>query len=142
MIDYDSFSRCHLTDIFFAFHAGAKELKGLKYCDGIASNSEAGPNTCFSAIVSSQLPSDNLFFSQSFVERIIRGILRSLYWSVQGENEMGWEKLSGKIIFSSSNQLYFTYLVTDLVAFGEHLPKVFPCNGIGSRQLNIAFDAN
>ena len=25
MIDYDSFSRCHLTDIF-AFHAGAKEL--------------------------------------------------------------------------------------------------------------------
>ena len=27
MIDYDSFSRCHLTDIFFAFHAGAKELK-------------------------------------------------------------------------------------------------------------------
>ena len=29
MIDYDSFSRCHLTDIFFAFHAGAKELKLL-----------------------------------------------------------------------------------------------------------------
>ena len=27
MIDYDSFSRCHLTDIFFAFHAGVKELK-------------------------------------------------------------------------------------------------------------------
>ena len=27
MIDYDSFSRCHLADIFFAFHAGAKELK-------------------------------------------------------------------------------------------------------------------
>ena len=27
MIDYDSFSHCHLTDIFFAFHAGAKELK-------------------------------------------------------------------------------------------------------------------
>ena len=27
MINYDSFSRCHLTDIFFAFHAGAKELK-------------------------------------------------------------------------------------------------------------------
>ena len=27
MIDYDSFSRCHLTDIFFAFHAGAKELR-------------------------------------------------------------------------------------------------------------------
>ena len=26
MIDYDSFSRCHLTDIFFAFHVGAKEL--------------------------------------------------------------------------------------------------------------------
>ena len=26
MIDYDSFSRCHLTDIFFAFHEGAKEL--------------------------------------------------------------------------------------------------------------------
>ena len=26
MIDYDSFSRCHLRDIFFAFHAGAKEL--------------------------------------------------------------------------------------------------------------------
>ena len=26
MIDYDSFSRCHLTDIFFTFHAGAKEL--------------------------------------------------------------------------------------------------------------------
>ena len=29
MIDYDSFLRCHLTDIFFAFHAGAKELKQL-----------------------------------------------------------------------------------------------------------------
>ena len=27
MIDYDSFSRCHLTDIFFAIHAGAKELR-------------------------------------------------------------------------------------------------------------------
>ena len=26
MIDYDSFSRCHLTDIFFAFHADGKEL--------------------------------------------------------------------------------------------------------------------
>ena len=26
MIDYDSFSRCHLTDIFFAIHAEAKEL--------------------------------------------------------------------------------------------------------------------
>ena len=26
MIDYDSFSRCHLTDIFFSIHAGAKEL--------------------------------------------------------------------------------------------------------------------
>ena len=25
MIDYDSFSRCHLTDIFFAIFAGAKE---------------------------------------------------------------------------------------------------------------------
>ena len=29
MIDYDSFSRCHLTEIFFAFHAGAKELSTL-----------------------------------------------------------------------------------------------------------------
>ena len=29
MIDYDSFSRCHLKDIFFAFHAGAKELHDL-----------------------------------------------------------------------------------------------------------------
>ena len=28
MIDYDSFSRCHLTDFFFAFHAGVKELIG------------------------------------------------------------------------------------------------------------------
>ena len=26
MIDYDSFSRCHLTDIFFAIFAGAKEI--------------------------------------------------------------------------------------------------------------------
>ena len=26
MIDYDSFSHCHLTDIFFATFAGAKEL--------------------------------------------------------------------------------------------------------------------
>ena len=33
MIDYDSFSRCHLTDIFFAFHAGAKELKKLESLD-------------------------------------------------------------------------------------------------------------
>ena len=29
MIDYDSFSRCHLTEIFFAFHVGAKELNQL-----------------------------------------------------------------------------------------------------------------
>ena len=29
MIDYDSFSRCHLTDIFFAFYAGAKELTNI-----------------------------------------------------------------------------------------------------------------
>ena len=27
MIDYDSFLHCHLTDIFFAIFAGAKELK-------------------------------------------------------------------------------------------------------------------
>ena len=26
MIDYDSFLHCHLKDIFFAIHAGAKEL--------------------------------------------------------------------------------------------------------------------
>ena len=26
MTNYDSFSHCHLTDIFFAIHAGAKEL--------------------------------------------------------------------------------------------------------------------
>ena len=32
MIDYDSFSRCHLTDIFFAFHAGANELKKETIC--------------------------------------------------------------------------------------------------------------
>ena len=30
MIDYDSFSRCHLRDIFFAFHEGAKELETTK----------------------------------------------------------------------------------------------------------------
>ena len=30
MIDYDSFSHCHLMDIFFAFHVGAKELIVLK----------------------------------------------------------------------------------------------------------------
>ena len=30
MIDYDSFSLCHLTDIFFPFHAGARELKDMK----------------------------------------------------------------------------------------------------------------
>ena len=29
MIDYDSFWRCHLTDIFFAFHVGAKELRSI-----------------------------------------------------------------------------------------------------------------
>ena len=28
MINYDSFSRCHLTTFFFAFHAGAKEIRG------------------------------------------------------------------------------------------------------------------
>ena len=27
MIDYDSFSRCHLTDIFFRFSSGSKRLK-------------------------------------------------------------------------------------------------------------------
>ena len=29
MIDYDSFSHCHLTDIFFAIFAGAKELNSV-----------------------------------------------------------------------------------------------------------------
>ena len=29
MIDYDSFSRCHLTDIFFRFSRGSKRLKPL-----------------------------------------------------------------------------------------------------------------
>ena len=29
MINYDSFSHCHLTDIFFAIFAGAKELSDL-----------------------------------------------------------------------------------------------------------------
>ena len=33
MIDYDSFSRCHLRDIFFAFHAGAKELNGRNFSE-------------------------------------------------------------------------------------------------------------
>ena len=28
--DYDSFLHCHLTDIFFAIHAGAKELNDSK----------------------------------------------------------------------------------------------------------------
>ena len=27
MIDYDSFSRCHLTDIFFCFSRGSKRVK-------------------------------------------------------------------------------------------------------------------
>ena len=27
MIDYDSFSRCHLTDIFFSFSRGSKRVK-------------------------------------------------------------------------------------------------------------------
>ena len=27
MIDYDSFSRCHLTDIFFRFSRGSKRVK-------------------------------------------------------------------------------------------------------------------
>ena len=31
MIDYDSFSRCHLTDIFFRFSRRAKELTLLWY---------------------------------------------------------------------------------------------------------------
>ena len=30
MIDYDSFLHCHLADIFFAFRAGAKELRYTK----------------------------------------------------------------------------------------------------------------
>ena len=29
MIDYDSFSRCHLTDIFFRFSRGSKRVKNL-----------------------------------------------------------------------------------------------------------------
>ena len=28
MIDYDSFSRCHLTDIFFRFSRGSKRVNG------------------------------------------------------------------------------------------------------------------
>ena len=31
MIDYDSFSRCHLTDIFFRFSRGIKRVKGFQY---------------------------------------------------------------------------------------------------------------
>ena len=34
MIDYDSFSRCHLKDIFFRFSRGSKRVKkrfGLKF---------------------------------------------------------------------------------------------------------------
>ena len=31
MIDYDSFSRCHLTDIFFRFSRGSKRVK-FKFC--------------------------------------------------------------------------------------------------------------
>ena len=31
MIDYDSFSHCHLKDIFFAIHAGAKELSIFRH---------------------------------------------------------------------------------------------------------------
>ena len=27
--NYDSFSHCHLSDIFFAIHAGMKELKRI-----------------------------------------------------------------------------------------------------------------
>ena len=38
MIDYDSFSHCLLTDIFFAFHAGAKELKQKVYLPVFAPN--------------------------------------------------------------------------------------------------------
>ena len=30
MIDYDSFSRCHLTDIFFRFSRGRKRVKYLQ----------------------------------------------------------------------------------------------------------------
>ena len=30
MIDYDSFSRCHLTDIFFRFSRGSKRVKTQK----------------------------------------------------------------------------------------------------------------
>ena len=29
MIDYDSFSRCHLTDIFFRFSRGSKRVKPI-----------------------------------------------------------------------------------------------------------------
>ena len=32
MINYDSFSFCHLADIFFAMHAGAKELNHKRQC--------------------------------------------------------------------------------------------------------------
>ena len=52
MIDYDSFLLCHLTDIFFAFHAGAKELTPKDKTD-ISTNTQSKVILiCLSAIFS------------------------------------------------------------------------------------------
>ena len=36
MIDYDSFSRCHLTNIFFRYFRGSKRVENSPTCDVIA----------------------------------------------------------------------------------------------------------
>ena len=50
MIDYDSFSHCHLTDIFFAIHVGAEESKNrfvLFLCVTILKRTARKPPTYF-----------------------------------------------------------------------------------------------
>ena len=51
MIDYDSFSHCHLTDIFFRYLRGSKRVKFVKYifvlsstCIAISNNSNVDFN--------------------------------------------------------------------------------------------------
>ena len=52
MIDYDSFSRCHLTDIFFPFSSGSKRVnKGcFKLLPRLVQLLDKHPNTNYTTV--------------------------------------------------------------------------------------------
>ena len=66
MIDYDSFSRCHLTDIFFRFSRVSKRVKGRHFFNNLRKNSRMRPmNHWFTDPISYRFkdPLSNIFYS-------------------------------------------------------------------------------